>query len=142
MAGAAPPGPLTPPPMATPPTQTMGAGMTAQVRVELSGVVKALIRILGMLKEVSSPESRAVLEALKRLEKVTPDVDQGVSQSEVQALLASAQTAAPGPGGARPGATVGPPGGGLGPRPPMPMPATGIGVGSPPPGMGLGPGGP
>jgi hypothetical protein len=132
------PGPLTPPPMATPPTATMGAGMTAQVRVEINNVVKSLIRVLGMLKEVRSDEARAVMAALKSLEKVTPDVDDGVSQSEVKALMASAQTAAPGPG-ARPGANTGAPGGGLGPRPPSPMGATGIGMGAGPvPGLDLG----
>lgn len=128
--GAPPMGaaPLTPPPMATPPMQTMGGGMTAQVRVEINNVVKSLIRILGMLKEVRSEESQAVMKALQALEKVTPDVDEGVSQSEIKALAASAQTAAPGPG-ARPGANTGAPGGGLGPRPPSPMSATGIGSG-------------
>lgn len=114
--------------MATPPTQSMGGGMTAQVRVEINNVVKSLIRVLGMLKEVRSEESRAVMKALQALEKVTPDVDEGVSQSEIKALMASAQTAAPGPG-ARPGGGPGGPGGGLGPRPPSPMNATGIGGG-------------
>lgn len=128
LAGA---GPLTPPPMATPPMQEIGAGMTAQVRVELANITKSLIRVLGMLKEVRSDEARAVLAALKQLEKVTPDVDDGVSQSEVRALLASAQTAAPGPG-ARPGANTGAPGGGIGPRPPSPASATGIGMGAAP----------
>jgi len=122
--------------MATPPTQTMGGGMTAQVRVEINNVVKSLIRIMGMLKEVRSDEARAVLQALKAMEKVTPDVDEGVSQSEVKALMASAQTAAPGPGMGRPGASPGPPSGGLGPKPPSPMNATGIGGGG-----GLGGGG-
>lgn len=130
------PGPLTPPPMATPPMQTMGGGMTAQVRVELAGVTKSLIRILGMLKEVRSDEARAVLAALKQLEKVTPDVDEGVSQSEIRALMASAQTAAPGPGA---GANTGAPGGGLGPRPPAGMDATGLSMGNAPiPGLDLG----
>jgi hypothetical protein len=111
--------------------QEIGAGMTAQVRVELANITKSLIRVLGMLKEVRSDEARAVLAALKQLEKVTPDVDDGVSQSEVRALLASAQTAAPGPG-ARPGANTGAPGGGIGPRPPSPASATGIGMGAAP----------
>lgn len=136
MPGAAPTGspggPLTPPPMATPPTAVMGAGMTAQVRVELANITKSLIRVLGMLKEVRSDEARAVLAALKQLEKVTPDVDDGVSQSEVRALLASAQTAAPGAGAARPGANTGAPGGGISPRGPSPMNATGIGMGPAP----------
>jgi hypothetical protein len=123
--------------MATPPTATMGGGMTAQVRVEINNVVKSLIRIMGMLKEVRSDEARAVLQALKAMEKVTPDVDEGVSQSEVKALMASAQTAAPGPG-MRPGANTGAPGGGLGPRPPSPMNATGIGAGGGLPGGGGG----
>jgi hypothetical protein len=123
--------------MATPPTATIGGGMTAQVRVEINNVVKSLIRIMGMLKEVRSDEARAVLQALKAMEKVTPDVDEGVSQSEVKALMASAQTAAPGPG-MRPGANTGAPGGGLGPRPPSPMNATGIGAGGGLPGGGGG----
>jgi hypothetical protein len=121
----------------------MGAGMTAQVRVEINNVVKSLIRVLGLLKEVRSDEARAVMAALKSLEKVTPDVDSGVSQSEVKALMASAQTAAPGPGvGGPPGGGPpggGPPMGGLGPRPPSPMGATGIGMGNAPiPGLDLG----
>jgi hypothetical protein len=115
--------------------QTMGGGMTAQVRVEINNVVKSLIRIMGMLKEVRSDEARAVLQALKAMEKVTPDVDEGVSQSEVKALMASAQTAAPGPGMARPGANTGAPGGGLAPKPPSPMDAAGVGMGG---GMGAG----
>jgi hypothetical protein len=103
--------------------QTMGAGMTTQVRVELANVTKSLIRILGMLKEVRSDEARATLTALKALEKVTPDVDAGVSQSEVKALMSSAETAMPGPGA---GANTGAPGGGLGPRPPSPMATAGM----------------
>lgn len=121
--------------MATPPAQSMGGGMTAQVRVEINNVVKSLIRIMGMLKEVHSEEARAVMKALQAMEKVTPDVDEGVSQSEIKALMASAQTAAPGPGAA--GANTGAPGGGLGPRPPSAMNATGIGgAGGAIPGLG------
>lgn len=117
------PGPMTPPPMATPPAATMGAGMTAQVRVELNNVVKSLTRILGMLKEVKSEEARAVMKALQAFEKVMPDVDDGVSQSEVKSLMSSAETAMPGPGA---GANTGAPGGGLGPRPPSPMATAGM----------------
>src|SRR5262245_48501170 len=111
---------LTPPGMATPPARLPGEGVKAQARVELNNMVRAGIRILKLLNEVSSEEGKAVLTALKALAPVTPDVDDGVSQSEVKSLLASAETAMPGPGaGAAPagGGMARAPLGPMGPRP-------------------------
>lgn len=120
--------PLTPPPQATPPMGQPGAGMQAQARVELNNAVRGLIRALGMLREVRTDEARAILKALQALEKVTPDVEEAVSNSEMRALLASAQTA-PGPGGGGvPGraSTPAP----LGPRSPQPMAVAGLPFGA------------
>jgi len=122
--------------------RTPGEGIKAQARVKLNNCVKSLIEVLGTLKEVKSDEGRAILSALKALAPVTPDVDDGVSQSELKALMASAETAVPGPGGARGPA---PP---LGPMPPRFRTVAGSPAGTLPPaammggGPGMGPGGP
>jgi hypothetical protein len=128
--------PLPVPPLATPPLRSPGEGIKAQVRVELNNCVKALIRSLGILKEVKSDEGKAILSALKALAPVTPDVDDGVSQSELKALIASAETAVPGPGGARP---TPPP---LGPMPPTMRTMAGPGAGMTLPAGAMMPGGP
>ena len=76
-------------------------GLRAQARVKMSQGVKFLIDALGMLKEVGSEEGRALVSALKTLAPVVPDITEGVGQSEVAALLASAQAVRPqAPGGA------------------------------------------
>src|SRR5262245_40963144 len=105
--------PLMAPPMATPPARMMGEGSKTQARVELSNAVRSLIKALGILRDVQSDESKAILKALDNLAKVTPDVDEGVSQSEIKAMLAGAETAKPPGAGSAPGM---PPIGPMGPR--------------------------
>lgn len=90
----------------------------------MSNAVRSLIKALSVLREVQSDEAQAIISALKSLSRVTPDVDEGVSQSEIKALLAGAETATPGPG-ARPPA----PGGPIGPMGPRPSPVAGMGFG-------------
>lgn len=125
-----PPQPGLPgPPMTTPLAPTPGAGMEAQARIKISEGVKAIIAALAILKDVRSEEAKACLTALKALEKVAPDVEDGVSQSQAQSVLESAKTAMAGPGA----------GLGLG-RPPSPMAVGGMPFGMnsavPSPGMG------
>lgn len=117
--------PLMPtPPPATPLAPTPGAGMESQARVEMASAVKALIRALGVLKDVRTEEAKACLSALKALEKVAPDVDDGVSTSELASQMAGAQGVKPGAG-----AMMGGGGMGLG-RPPSPQPMS-FGMNSP-----------
>lgn len=104
----------------------MGAGTKAQARVELANATRALIKALDILKDVQSEESRAILKALDSLAKVTPDVDEGVSQSEVKAMMAGAETAKPGPGAMPGGMMGGGAGMGLGPGAPRPFAAAGM----------------
>lgn len=101
--------------MAAPPAMLMGEGIKTQARVELNSATRSLIRALNLLKEVESDEARAILQALKALERVTPDVDESVSRSEIEAQLASAKTAPP--GGPMGGAGALGPAGPAGPRP-------------------------
>jgi hypothetical protein len=126
--------PLMAPPMATPPARTMGDGSKAQARVQLGRAVQSLIDSLKILREVQSDEAKAILKALDALAKVTPDVDEGVSQSEVKAMLAGAETAMPGRGGAGSAPGMQGPIGPAGPRP-MPMGAPTLGAMTPNPMM-------
>src|SRR6516162_7161844 len=115
--GLGPLGPLAPPGLATPPSLGVPEGVRAQARVKLGNAVRELTEIIGLLKEISSDEAKAVLTALKALAPVTPDVDEGVSKSQLRTLLGSAQAVRPNLGG-----PPGMPGGGLGPLPPRPSP--------------------
>jgi hypothetical protein len=124
--------------MATPPAGGGGAGDQTQARIKINAAVRDLIGALQALNKVDTEEAGAILTALKALEKVTPEVEEGVSQSEVRSLLANTQTARP---------PAGPPGGGpagpIGPRPPRPMAVGGPGFGAnmpvPAPPVGMGP---
>lgn len=124
--------------MATPPARLQGEGVKAQARVELSNAVRSLIKALSVLREAGSEESQAIISALKSLSRVTPDVDEGVSQSEIKSLLAGADTAKPGPGVP---SGAGPAPAGVGPMGPRPMAVAGMpfgmnqGVPAPTPGM-------
>jgi hypothetical protein len=60
------------------------------VRLKIASAVRALTDALGAMGEVSSDEGKAVLRALQTLAPVTPDLDEGVSQSEIAALIAKA----------------------------------------------------
>jgi len=106
----------------------MGEGLKAQARIELSNATRSLIKALGILKDVKSEESRAILKALDSLAKVTPDVDEAVGQSEIKSLLAGAETAVPGRGAGVPA----PAGMGIGGGPPRPMAAAGMPFGGMP----------
>lgn len=117
--------PLTAPPQATPPARLPGAGLVAQARVELAQATRSLIKALNILGNVQSEESGAILKALEQLKRVTPDVDEGVGQSELKSLMASAESAVPGKGAAAPGG----PGGPMGPMSPMgPRPVAAAGM--------------
>ena|SRR5512147_2197587 len=94
-AGAATP-PVGPSPAVAPPQE----GLLAQRRVKISEAVKLLVDALGIGKEVSSEEGKAILVALKALGPVTPDVSEGLGRSQLQSLLAQAQPVRPGPGAA------------------------------------------
>lgn len=113
--------PMTPPAQATPPARLQGEGATAQSRVAVNNAARLLKQALGTV-ELNSDIGKAILTALKALAPVTPEVDDGVSQSEIRSLLASADTAK-GPGGAPPAPSGG---GGLGPMPPRPMAMAGM----------------
>lgn len=126
--------------MAPPPVRAPGAGSKAQVRVEINNAVRGLIRALSVLQDVGTDEARAILSALKALAPVTPDVEEGVSATELKSLLAGAETAMrPPPPGPMPGGPIGP----MGPRPQPIGGAPPMGMGPPMGGMmGGGPGGP
>src|SRR5882724_5016915 len=110
-AGAATP-PVGPSP-AVPPAQE---GLRAQARVKLGQAVSILVDALGLLKEASSDEGRAIVQALKTLGPVTPDVAEGLGRAEIQSLLASASPVRPGGG-----PMGGPPPGMLGTPTPRPQ---------------------
>jgi hypothetical protein len=99
---AAPGGPPAAPPVAPPlgasPAQAPPqAGVRAQARVKVSLAVKQLVDALGLLREAGSDEARAILQALKVLGPITPEVDEGVSQSEIRALVSGRLPVGPGP---------------------------------------------
>jgi hypothetical protein len=118
------PFPLTAPPQATPPARLPGAGLVAQARIELSNATRSLIKALNILGNVQSDEAGAILKALDQLKRVTPDVDEGIGQSEMKSLMASAESAVPGKGAAAPGAPMGP----MGMMPPSPRPMAAAGM--------------
>jgi hypothetical protein len=74
----------------TPLTPGQPEGVRQIVRLKIAAAVRALTDALGAMGEVSSDEGRAVLRALQTLAPVTPDVDEGVSQSELAAMIARA----------------------------------------------------
>ena len=119
--GAAPTGPpaATPPVGPSPVSPPPQPGLQAQAQVKLKIGVKSLIEYLGMIGNLSSDESKAVVDALKTLSKVTPDASEAVTQSEMASLAGGAQAVAP--GAPRP---PGPPQTMLGTGRPMPQPVT------------------
>ena len=114
MPGGAPTGGASPPTGPSPAVAPPQEGLLAQRRVKVSEAVKLLVDALGMGKEVSSDEGKAILAALKALGPVTPDVSEGLGRSELMSLLAQAQPVRPG----QPPTMMGTPR-------PMPMPIAG-----------------
>jgi hypothetical protein len=55
--------------------------------VKVAAAVRQLVDALGLLKEAKSDEARAIVQALRVLGPITPEVDEGVSQSELRALV-------------------------------------------------------
>jgi hypothetical protein len=93
--------------------------------VELSNATRSLIKALNILGNVQSDEAGAILKALDQLKRVTPDVDEGIGQSELKSLMSSAQSAVPGQGAAAGGAPgMGP----MGMMPPAPRPMAAAGM--------------
>jgi hypothetical protein len=101
-------------------------GLEAQAMVEVSQAVRFLIGALGKLKGVDTDLGKGIVDALRGLGKVVPEVSESVGQSEVASLMGNAQAVKP--GGA--GGPQGLPQGGPQPQPPtmlgtarpMPMP--------------------
>lgn len=124
-APAAPPV-VTPPTGPSPTTAPAQEGLRSQARVKLSEAGKLLIEALSVLKEIGSEEGKATLAALKALAPVMPDVEEGLGHSEIQSMLAGAQSVRPAPGG--PSSTM------LGtPRPQPRFGLMGAGAGASPP---------
>jgi len=93
------PGPATPPlgPSAVAPHPQ--EGLRAQSRIKIGNAAKMLTDTLGTLKgDLNSEEGKAVLNALKALAPVVPEVAEGMGQTEIQSMLAQAQPVKPGPG--------------------------------------------
>lgn len=89
--------PATPPTGPSPLTAPAQEGVIAGARVKLGTVVKSLVDILGSLKgDMNGPEAKAVLAALRSLAPVTPEVSEGLSQSEAMAGMQRAQAITPG----------------------------------------------
>lgn len=99
-------------------------GLRSSARSKLAQAVKLLMDALGVLKgDINSEEGKAIIKALGILAPVTPEVQEGVMQSEMASMLARAQAVRPGnaPGmlgtaQPRPNVMAGPPmaGGGMG----------------------------
>jgi len=98
--------PIGPAPLAASPSE----GIKTVVKLKLAMAVRALTDALGAMGEVTSDEGRAVLRALQALAPVTPQTDEGVSQSELLGMIARA--------GAPPSPALGP----LGLPAPVPRP--------------------
>jgi hypothetical protein len=86
---------VTPPAGPSAPGPAAQEGLRAQARVKLSQAVRLLSEALGVLKEVGSDEGRAILSALKALSSVTPEVSQGLGESELAAMASGVQAARP-----------------------------------------------
>lgn len=72
-------------------------GLRASARAKIGLAVKTIMDALGVLKgDINSDEGKALIKALGTLAPVTPDVQEGVSQSEIASMLARAQAVRPG----------------------------------------------
>lgn len=72
-------------------------GLRSSARAKLASAVKGLMDALGVLKgDINSDEGKAIIKALGILAPVTPEVQEGVSMSEIMAQLARAQAVRPG----------------------------------------------
>jgi hypothetical protein len=100
------------------------AGLEAQAMVEVNQAVRFLIGAIGKLKGVDTDLGKGVVDALRILGKVVPEVSESVGQSEVASLLGQAQAVKPGGAG---GPQQPPPAG------PQPQPPTMLGTGRPMP---------
>ena len=70
-------------------------GLEAQGRIKLNNAVRELIGYISSQKAYGSDEFKAAVDALKVLAKVTPDVSEALSQSEMAVLMGGAQGVRP-----------------------------------------------
>ncbi len=91
------------PPQVTPPggPSPMGGGpqegLKAQARVKLSQAGKLLVDALAVLKgDLGSDEGKAIVDMLRIAAKVTPEIGEGMGQSELASMLAGAAPVRPG----------------------------------------------
>lgn len=86
--------------------------------VEVNQAVRMMIGALGKLKRVDTDLGKGLVDALRILSKVTPEVTESVGQSELASLMSGAQAVKP-PGMQQP---QGPAPTMLGTARPMPLP--------------------
>lgn len=92
---------VTPPTGPSPIKPPAQPGLNAAARAKMSLGAQSLIEALGILKDVSTDEGKAIIDALRILGKVIPDAAEGLSQSAMMGMQGAAPPvqAAPKPGG-------------------------------------------
>jgi hypothetical protein len=70
-------------------------GLEAQAMIEVNMAVRGLINALGKYKRIDTDLGKSIVDALKILGKVTPEISESVGQSEVAALMSQAQAVTP-----------------------------------------------
>lgn len=71
------------------------SGLEAQAMVEVNQAVRMMIAALGKLKRVDTDLGKGLVDSLRILSKVTPEVTESVGQSELASLLGNAQAVKP-----------------------------------------------
>ena len=95
------------------------AGLEANAMVKVNIAVKSLIDALGQIKDVGSDMGKGIVDALRVLSKVVPEVSESLSQSEVASMMGGATAIKPQGQGMQP---QGQPPTMLGTARPMPLP--------------------
>ena len=67
------------------------AGLEAQALIKVNLAVRSLIEALGILKDVRGETAKAVVDALRGLSKVTPEISESIGQSEIAGMMGNAQ---------------------------------------------------
>lgn len=77
-------------------------GLEAQAQIKVNLAVRSLIEALGIMKNVQGDTGKAIVDALRGLSKVTPEISETIGQSEIMGMLGNAQAVQPANPQARP----------------------------------------
>lgn len=95
--GASPSPMVTPPSGPSPIAPPAQPGLVAAARAKMQTGAQAFIEALAILKDVSTDEGKAIVDVLRIIGKVIPDVAEGLPQTAMQGMSAGMPAAGAAP---------------------------------------------